>query len=111
MAKFWSSWRGMRERRPARSAPTRWFRPCLECLEERAMPSVGAGFAQDATGGFFGGAVVYEDAYALDARQFAHDFGIDPGNRGEPAGPVAAVMRPGDPGSLVRFPFGGHAEP
>ena len=41
--------------------------------------------------------------------QVADDFGIDPGDRLELSRPVAAIMRPGEPGGGVRFPFGGHA--
>ena len=54
-------------------------------------------------------AVLHQDAHALDAREMAHDVGIDPGNRREFAGPVGALVRPGEPGGFVRLPFGGHA--
>ena len=44
----------------------------------------------------------------LDAAQVPDDLGVDPGDRRELAGPVVAVVGPGDPGRLVRLPFGGH---
>src|SRR5580698_2530070 len=40
----------------------------------------------------------------------ANNFRIDPADRLELARPVVFVMRPGQPGSRVRFPFGGHAQ-
>ena len=50
-----------------------------------------------------------DDVDHLDAAQVADDLGVDPGDRRELAGPVVAVVRPGDPGRRVRLPFGGHA--
>src|SRR5712692_5207470 len=41
--------------------------------------------------------------------QVADDFRVDPGNWLEFSGPVAAVVRPGEPGGRVGLPFGGHA--
>ncbi len=57
----------------------------------------------------FIGAAADDDVHLLDAAQVADDLGVDPGNRSELAGPVVAVVRPGDPGRRVRLPFGGHA--
>ena len=51
----------------------------------------------------------YYDVHGLDAAEMADDLGVDPGNGRELARPVVAVVRPGDPGRLVRLPFGGHA--
>jgi hypothetical protein len=39
----------------------------------------------------------------------ANDFGVDPGDGLEFAGPVLGVVGPGDPGGGVGSPFGGHA--
>ncbi len=44
------------------------------------------------------------------AAELAHDLAVDPWNGREAAGPIVAIVRPGDPGGLVRLPFGGHAE-
>ena len=43
-------------------------------------------------------------------RKLAHDLAVDPRDGREPAGPVVAIVRPGDPGGLVRLPLGRHAE-
>ena len=40
----------------------------------------------------------------------AHDFAIDPPNGVEFAGPVARIMRPGQPGRFVPFPFRGQGK-
>ena len=55
-------------------------------------------------------AVLHQDAHRSTAAQLAHDLGIHPRNGREAARPVVAIVRPGDPGGLVRLPFGGHAE-
>ena len=47
----------------------------------------------------------------LAGRELADDLAVDPGDGRELARPVARVVRPGDPGGLVRLPLGGHAEP
>ncbi len=54
-------------------------------------------------------AIADDDVDRLDAAQVPDDLGVDPGDRRELAGPVVAVVRPGDPGRRVRLPFGGHA--
>ena len=48
------------------------------------------------------------DVDPLDPAQVPDDLGVDPGHRRELAGPVVAVVGPGDPGRLVRLPLGGH---
>ena len=54
--------------------------------------------------------VVDQEMNPLRAVKVAYDFGVDPGNGSESAGPVAALMRPGDPGRLMLLPFRGHSE-
>jgi hypothetical protein len=41
--------------------------------------------------------------------QMANDFGVDPWDRFEFAGPIGAVVWPGEPGGGMGLPFGGHA--
>src|SRR5579864_2079351 len=53
--------------------------------------------------------VVHDQLDSFVAREVANDFRIDPGNGLELSGPVAFEMRPGQPGCVVRFPLGGHA--
>ena len=54
------------------------------------------------------GVVGHEDAHALVRREQAHDLGVHPADRRELAGPVALVVRPGDPGRRVRLPLRRH---
>ena len=60
-------------------------------------------------GAAFGGEVVDEDVDVFDAGEVADDFGVDPGDGLEFAGPVLGVVGPGDPGGGVWGPLGGHA--
>jgi hypothetical protein len=71
---------------------------------------IGAGIFQDVARGRFGVLSFDEDSHAFDPREMAHDFGVDPGDRREFAGPIGALVRPAEPCGFVRFPFGGHAE-
>ena len=41
-----------------------------------------------------------QDVYRLDAGKDSDDLGVDPRNRAELAGPVVAVVRPGEPRPL-----------
>jgi hypothetical protein len=70
---------------------------------------IGAGIFQDTARDGFGVFSFDEDAHALDAREMTHDFGVDPWNGREFAGPVGAFVRPAEPGGFVWLPFGGHA--
>ena len=71
---------------------------------------IGAGLGQLAAGVLFERFVLHQDADALDSRQLAHDLAIHPGDGRELAGPVVAIVRPGEDGGLVRLPLRGHAE-
>ena len=53
-------------------------------------------------------AILDENAYALHARQVTDDLGIHPTNRSKLARPVGSLVRPRQPGSLMRLPLGGH---
>jgi len=57
-----------------------------------------------------GRGVIDDQLDPLVPREIANDFRVDPGNRLKLAGPVAVIVRPGQPGSGVEFPFSGHAE-
>ena len=51
--------------------------------------------------------VVAKDLDRLVIGQCPGDLGVDPRNGPQLARPVRLVVRPGDPGGLVRSPFGG----
>jgi len=51
-----------------------------------------------------------DDADPFAGRDLLHYFGIDPLNRRHLARPVGAIVRPADPGRVVRLPLGGHSE-
>src|SRR5207244_12226087 len=53
---------------------------------------------------------IHEDTYDLAGHELASDLAIYPRDRCELARPVAGVVRPPDPGGVVRLPVGGHAE-
>ena len=55
------------------------------------------------------GGVVDQQLDPLAGGQLADDLAVDPGDRPEAARPVGRVVRPGEPGRLVRLPLGGHA--
>ncbi len=57
----------------------------------------------------FGLRVLDQNVHALPRREQAHDLRIKPGNGLELARPVLGIVRPGQPGGLVRLPLGGHA--
>src|ERR1043166_315002 len=65
---------------------------------------------QDVPGPLFTGRAVDEDSDLFRPTQLANDLAVDRGDGGELAGPVVAVVWPGDPGRFVGFPFRGHAE-
>src|ERR1700735_1452707 len=70
---------------------------------------IGAGAFQDATGALFGGDIIHEDVDIFDAGEMADYFRVDPGDGLEFSRPVFGVVRPREPGSFMRLPFGGHA--
>jgi hypothetical protein len=70
---------------------------------------VGAAALEDGGGAAFGVGVVDEDVEVFDVGEMAADFGVDPGDGLEFAGPVVGVVGPGDPGGGVGGPLGGHA--
>ena len=53
--------------------------------------------------------VIDQDVHALARREQADDLRVDPRNRLEFSRPVFGIVRPGQPGGLVRLPLGGHA--
>src|SRR5262249_34663754 len=52
--------------------------------------------------------VLDDDLYSLRAAQGPHHSGVTPGDGGKFSRPITAIVRPGDPGSLMRLPFRGH---
>ena len=54
------------------------------------------------------GRVADHDVDRLGPAEQADDLGIHPRDGPELAGPILAVVRPGDPGRRVRLPFRGH---
>ena len=59
------------------------------------------------------GLVAHEQAHLLACADLANHFAIDPADRFEFVGPIGGVVRPGQPGGFMRFPFRRHgkAEP
>src|SRR5690349_4758280 len=55
-------------------------------------------------------AILDQKENALNARQVPNDFCKRPRNDDKFAWPVGGLVRPAEPRSFVRFPFGGHAE-
>ena len=53
---------------------------------------------------------IHQDANCFAFGEMADNFTVDPVNRLDFTGPVGGIVRPADPGGLVRFPFGGHVE-
>ena len=52
--------------------------------------------------------IIDDQFNALMPREISNDLGIDPRNRLEPARPVAAIVRPCEPGCIVRLPLSRH---
>jgi hypothetical protein len=61
-------------------------------------------------GELFLGLVPDEQADDFAGGNLSHHFAVDPRMAVEFARPVGGVVRPAEPGGLVRFPFGGHRE-
>jgi hypothetical protein len=59
-------------------------------------------------GGVLMRAVVDDDMHAFAPRDMTHDVRVDPRNRLEPAGPILAIVRPGNPGRFVALPLCRH---
>ena len=57
----------------------------------------------------FDGFVVNQNFNAFMPDEVAHDLGIHPPDGLKFAGPIVAMVGPGDPCGVVRFPLGGHA--
>ncbi len=87
-------------------------RPTAVCrrVEEFDGCHLRAGFAQNLAGFLLRFFVGDENADFFDARKMADDFAINPGNGRELAGPIGGFMRPREPGGVMRFPLGRHAE-
>ena len=58
--------------------------------------------------GIFTGFVADENTNNFTCANIPYHFAIDPGNGREFVRPVTGVMRPGEPGRGMRFPFGRH---
>src|SRR5262249_38598698 len=71
---------------------------------------IDAALAQTLQRFLFGNRRVHKNANPLRLGEVKNDVGVHPDDRLELAGPVVALVRPGDPGGVVRFPFGGHVE-
>jgi hypothetical protein len=69
---------------------------------------IGLRFLQHLACALFRFGVADQNAHTLHAGQLADDFRVDPRNGRELSGPVAAIVRPGNPGGFVRLPLGGH---
>ena len=69
-----------------------------------------AAFLQNLAGAFLGCGIVDNNVDFFPASQMADDLGVDMRDAGELTRPVALVVRPGNPGRLVRLPLGWHAE-
>ena len=54
------------------------------------------------------GRIVTQNLDPLARREYARDVGVDPGNGSQLTRPVGFVVRPRNPGGLVRMPLGGH---
>ena len=70
---------------------------------------VGSSATEHGGGSVFSGEVVDENVNVFDAGEVADNFGVDPWDGLELAGPVLGVVGPGNPGGGVRGPLGGHA--
>jgi len=65
---------------------------------------------QQFDGEFLLGLVPDENADDFAHGNFSRHFAINPRNDREFARPVTSVVRPAEPGGLMRFPFGRHRE-
>src|SRR5215467_5783495 len=70
--------------------PIGWANEELDCVE------IGADLFQNSPSRFLLFAVLHQYAHALDSRQFADDFSIDPRNGREAARPIVAIVGPCD---------------
>ena len=80
---------------------------------ERVEPDVrevGPHVAEDPPGGGPLGGIGDEQVDDFVPGQGADDLAVHPRDRGEPARPVGPLVRPRQPGAVVRLPLGGHAE-
>src|SRR5712692_9445890 len=68
------------------------------------------GLLKNTPGAVFLIVVVNQNTNALDPCELAYDVGVNPRDRCESARPILVIVWPGDPGGLMRFPLGGHAE-
>src|SRR5262249_1709820 len=64
---------------------------------------------QDFAGKRFFVRALDDNVHLLHAAEMPNDVGINPGYGRELSGPVAAIVRPRDPGCRVRLPFGRHS--
>ena len=86
----------------ARPAPIRRMHDKPDFLQ------IAANALENSARGIFLGSMADENADDFTRRNVPHHFAIDPGNGREFARPVTGVVRPGEPGGFMRFPFGGH---
>jgi len=67
------------------------------------------GAVEDFAGVFLGRSIGDDQFDSFVSRKIANDFRVDPRDRFKLSRPVVAIVRPGQPGSLVRLPLGRHA--
>ena len=68
------------------------------------------GLIEDFPGALFRSRIVDDELDAFMPGQMADDFRVDPRDRLKLSRPVITIMRPCQPGGLVRLPFRGHAQ-
>src|SRR5215472_2122985 len=78
-------------------------------LMEAHIVKVSVGALEDARTAALVLLVLHEQMDTLTLGEEPDDFGVEPGNGLELAGPVLRVVRPCQPCGLVRLPFSGHA--
>jgi hypothetical protein len=79
-------------------------------MEELDGREIGVAFLQNAPDALLGLGVLDQNAHAFHARQMTNDLAIQPRDRLEFSRPVGFLVRPGEPGGLVRLPLGRHPE-
>src|SRR5580658_4182253 len=73
------------------------------------LAQIGSGALQHRANALFGCGVFDDQVHALASREQADDFSVEPRNRRKLTRPVFGIVRPREPGGLVRLPLGRHA--
>ena len=86
--------------------------PAAVCREAEELEAVGphAHLREHASGAALVVGGIDQDPHELSPGERARDLSVHPGDRAKLARPIAGVVRPADPGGVMRFPLGGHAE-